>query len=102
MRIVGEPSCHTESAIQISTRKWPFGYLKFLILRRAEYANEDQSIGRYEADWTKMSVPELFSKPTDVSASVTRLGDILHFGQPFKAGVNNYFTRIAHIVRQFL
>ena len=35
-------------------------------------------------------------------ASVTRLGDFLHFGQPFKAGGNNYFTQIAHIVRQFL
>ena len=37
-----------------------------------------------------------------VVASVTRLGDFLHFGQPFKAGGNNYFTLIAHIVRQFL
>ena len=36
------------------------------------------------------------------SNSVTRLGDILHFGQTFKAGGNNYFTQIAHIVRQFL
>ena len=34
--------------------------------------------------------------------SVTRLGDFLHFGQPFKAGGNNYFTQIAYIVRQFL
>ena len=24
-----------------------------------------------------------------------------NFGQPFKAGGNNYFTQIAHIVRQF-
>ena len=30
--------------------------------------------------------------------SVTRFGDYLHFGQPFKAGGNNQFT---HIVRQF-
>ena len=36
-------------------------------------------------------------------ASVTRLGDFLHFGQPFKeANGNNYFTQIAHIVSQFL
>ena len=34
--------------------------------------------------------------------SVTRLGDFLHFGQPFKSGGNNYFRQIAHIVRQFL
>ena len=34
--------------------------------------------------------------------SVTRLGDLLHFGQLFKAGGNNCFAQIAHIVRQFL
>ena len=34
--------------------------------------------------------------------SVTRLGDFLHFGQQFKAGGKNYFTQIAHIVREFL
>ena len=33
--------------------------------------------------------------------SVTRLGDLLHFGQLFKACGNNYFTQIAHIFRQF-
>ena len=32
---------------------------------------------------------------------MTRLGDCLHFGQPLKAAGNNYFTQIAHIVRQF-
>ena len=34
--------------------------------------------------------------------SVTRLGDFLHFGQPFKSGGYNYFSQIAHIVRQIL
>ena len=34
-------------------------------------------------------------------ASVTRLGDLLHFGQLFKAGGNNCFGQIAHIVKQF-
>ena len=34
--------------------------------------------------------------------SVTRLGDLLHFGKLFKACGNNYFGRIAHIFRQFL
>ena len=29
------------------------------------------------------------------------LGDFLLFGQAFKVGGNNYFTQIAHIVRQF-
>ena len=38
------------------------------------------------------------SKPV----SATRLGDCLHFVQPFNAGGNNYFTQIAHIVRQIL
>ena len=32
---------------------------------------------------------------------MTRLGDFLHFGQPFKASDNNYFTQIAHIVGIF-
>ena len=36
------------------------------------------------------------------AVSVTRLGDLLHFGQLFKACGNNYFTQIAHIIRQFL
>ena len=34
--------------------------------------------------------------------SVTRLGNFLHFGQQFKAGGNNYFNQIAHIVSLFL
>ena len=33
--------------------------------------------------------------------SVTRLGDLLHFGQLFKACGNNYFTQIAHILGNF-
>ena len=35
-------------------------------------------------------------------SSVTRLGDLLHLGQLFKACGNNYFVQIAHIFRQFL
>ena len=34
--------------------------------------------------------------------SVTRLGDLLHFGQLFIACGNNYFAKIAHTCRQFL
>ena len=37
-----------------------------------------------------------------VVASVTRLGDLLDFGQLFKAFGNNYFALISHIFRQFL
>ena len=33
--------------------------------------------------------------------SVTRLGDLLHFGQLYKACGNSYFAQIAHICRQF-
>ena len=34
--------------------------------------------------------------------SVTRLGDLLDFGQLFKAFGKNYFTQISHILKQFL
>ena len=34
--------------------------------------------------------------------SVTRLGDLLNFGQLFKARGKNYFPQITHIFRQFL
>ena len=34
--------------------------------------------------------------------SVTRLGDLLYFGQLFKANGNNYFAQNAHIFQQFL
>ena len=37
-----------------------------------------------------------------VVGSVTRLGDILDFGKPFKAFGNNYFAPIYPILRQFL
>ena len=33
-----------------------------------------------------------------IESSVTRLGDLLHFGQLFKACGNNYFAQIAHIL----
>ena len=34
--------------------------------------------------------------------NVTRLGDLLHFGQLFKAGGNYCIAQIDHIIRQFL
>ena len=36
------------------------------------------------------------------STSVTSSGDLLRFGQLFKACGNNYFAQIIHIFRQFL
>ena len=41
--------------------------------------------------------PLLLSTP-----SVTRLGDLLDFGQFFKAFGNKKFVQISHILRQFL
>ena len=35
------------------------------------------------------------------NTSVTRLGDLLDFGQPFNAFRNNYFAQISYILRQF-
>ena len=35
-------------------------------------------------------------------SSVTRLGNLLDFGQSFKAFGNNYFAQISYILRQFL
>ena len=37
----------------------------------------------------------------DVGSSVTRFGDLLHFGQLFKAFGNNYFAWIAYILSDF-
>ena len=48
--------------------------------------------------WAKMIPLSYGSTPT----SVTRLGDLLDFGQLFKAFGNNYFAQISHILRQFL
>ena len=35
------------------------------------------------------------------TTSVTRLGDLLHFGQLFKVGGKNYFAQITHIFGNF-
>ena len=36
------------------------------------------------------------------TTSVTRLGNLMHFGQLFQACGDNYFAQIAHIFRQFV
>ena len=38
---------------------------------------------------------------TSPKGSVTRLGDLLHFRQLFKAGGKNYFAQITHIFGNF-
>ena len=47
--------------------------------------------------WSSKLIAFSYRKLASVKSSVTRLGDFLHFGQPFKAGGNNYLTQIAHI-----
>ena len=42
----------------------------------------------------------VWRQPLQISTSVTWLGDLLHSGQHFKAGGNNYFPQIAHIFRE--
>ena len=37
-----------------------------------------------------------------ITTNVTRLGDLLDFGQLFKAFGNNLFAQISYILRQFL
>ena len=51
-----------------------------------------------EVIWQANDSP--FSK--ELSGSVTRFGDLLNFGQVFKAFGNNYFAQISHILWQFL
>ena len=36
-----------------------------------------------------------------LGASMTRLGDLLHFGQLFKASGSNYYDQIAHVLGIF-
>ena len=42
-----------------------------------------------------------FNDINTAGLSVTRLVDLLHFGQLFKACGNNYFAQLALIIRQF-
>ena len=37
----------------------------------------------------------------EVRISVTRLGDLLQFGQIFKATASNYFDKIAHVLGKY-
>ena len=45
---------------------------------------------------TRWLIERSLSVTFSPTPSVTRLGDLLHFGQIFKACRNNYFTQIAH------
>ena len=57
--------------------------------------------------FARSSPHSLFVEPASsqfcvAANSVTRLGDLLHFGQPFKAFENNNFAQISYILSQFL
>ena len=43
-----------------------------------------------------------FKQTSLIGISVTRLGNLLHFGQLFKACGNIYLAQITHVFRQFL
>ena len=49
---------------------------------------------------TKARLFLLVAKASEHVISMTRLGNLLHFGQPFKAFGKNKFAQISHIVRQ--
>ena len=81
----------------------------FLLLMVAHYNNRAPTTTRqltsFQLTSPKMTFPSTGTLPyasQGVLNSVTRLGDLLHFGQLFKACGNNYFARISHILRQFL
>ena len=51
--------------------------------------------------FTKLLNPQLPLLNISMVTNVTRLGDLLDFGQVFKAFGNNQFAQISHILRQF-
>ena len=59
--------------------------------------------GLNTASWLRDATPSTleFVHTFCLSSSGTRLGDLLHFGQFFKACGNNYFAQFAHIISNF-
>ena len=57
-------------------------------------------VAKAQTHYPRHSVP-MFRVECDAT-SVTRSGELLHFGQLIKACGNNYFAQITHIFRQFL
>ena len=57
------------------------------------------SIGNVQRDHV-LSEPDIIETSSS-TICVTRLGDLLHFGQLFKACGNNYFAQITHILGNF-
>ena len=57
------------------------------------------SIGNVQRDHV-LSEPDIIETSSS-TICVTRLGDLLHIGQLFKAYGNNYFAQITHILGTF-
>ena len=58
----------------------------------------DRSIEAIKDNWWKLN-PSLSANGKCIPTSVTRLGDLLDFGQLFKTFGNYYFFQISHILR---
>ena len=56
----------------------------------------------YQREVEGKGIKQKNEQEEDHKSSVTRLGDLLHFGQLLKAFGNNYFAQISHILRQIL
>ena len=46
-------------------------------------------------------IGSFFPREINITTSVTRLGNLLHFGQLFKASGNNYFAQIVYILGNY-
>ena len=69
--------------------------VKFIRIAQSKYTN----LWCRFVSW-RNKLPQFFTLLE--MTSVTRLGDLLHIGQLYKANGNNYLAQIAHIVRQFV
>ena len=56
----------------------------------------------FKLQWWLFNIPLGVGVFANIEISVTRLGNLLDFGQLFKAFGNNKFAQISYILRQFL
>ena len=68
-----------------------------------DFLPRHDKFGRIEETFQARSLETFQSEALfNVKSSVTRLGDLLHFGQLFKDCGNNYYAQMANIYRKFL
>ena len=76
-----------------ATLLFPFHFCQLLLFFHFLYLikvdDPEVSRGSFNRKWNKKKMTHFYLIPS----SVTRLGNFLHFGQPFKASDNNYFTQ---------